>query len=82
MEDGPAKPEPAVVRLALERLGVAGAWMLGDTPDDIVAARAAGVVPIAVPAPGDDPAESARALGRAGAARVVSTVNELLELLP
>ena len=34
MEDAPLKPDPAPVRLALERLGVATAWMLGDTPDD------------------------------------------------
>jgi len=34
MEDARPKPDPAPVRLALERLGVRRAWMIGDTPDD------------------------------------------------
>jgi HAD superfamily hydrolase (TIGR01549 family) len=54
MEDAPPKPNPAPVLLAMERLGVSTAWMVGDTPDDLRAARAAGVLPIAVTAPGDD----------------------------
>jgi histidinol-phosphate aminotransferase len=54
MEDAPLKPDPAPVRRVLELLGVSHAWMLGDTPDDLQAARAAGVVPIGVVAPGDD----------------------------
>ena len=66
MEDGPAKPDPAPVRLALSRLGAARAWMVGDTPDDVRAARAAGVVPLGVLAPGDTDPEP---LSRAGAAR-------------
>jgi HAD superfamily hydrolase (TIGR01548 family) len=35
MEDAPLKPEPGPVRMALERLGVQAAWMVGDTVDDI-----------------------------------------------
>jgi len=54
MEDAPRKPDPAPIRLALQHLGTQSAWMIGDTPDDIVAARAAGVVPIGIAAPGDD----------------------------
>ena len=81
MEDGPAKPDPAPVRTGLERLGVQRAWMIGDTPDDIVAARAAGVVPLGIRAPGDAaPAETA--LIRAGAARVLPDLDALLEVLP
>ena len=45
MEDAPAKPSPMPVELALQRLGIRRAWMLGDTPDDIVSARQAGVLP-------------------------------------
>jgi len=79
MEDGPAKPDPAPVRAALALLGVARAWMVGDTPDDIRAARAAGVVPLGIRAPGDpDPAP----LSAAGAARVLPSIASLLELLP
>ena len=68
MEDAPAKPSPAPVRMALERLGVGAAWMVGDTPDDVVAAQRAGVVPIGVVAPRDDPAAVTTSLRAAGAA--------------
>ncbi|MFT4541441.1 MAG: histidinol-phosphate aminotransferase [Planctomycetota bacterium] len=76
-EDALLKPEPAPVRLALERLGVCSAWMLGDTPDDIGAARSAGVIPIGVIAPGADPMRARSNLERAGAARVLDRVTEL-----
>lgn len=74
-EDAPMKPDPAPVRLALERLGVSRAWMLGDTVDDLRAARAAGVVPIAVAVPGDDRS------ALVGAARILESVNEIEEVL-
>jgi histidinol-phosphate aminotransferase len=77
MQDAPLKPDPAPVRLALRRLGVERAWMVGDTPDDVRAARAAGVVPLGVAGPGETP-ESARAtLLPAGAARVLDRVEDL-----
>lgn len=79
MEDGPAKPDPAPVRTALAAMGVTRAWMVGDTPDDIRAARGAGVVPLGIRAPGDTDAAS---LSSAGAARVLPTLDTLLELLP
>lgn len=82
MEDGPSKPDPTVVRVALERLGVRRAWMVGDTVDDVRAARAAGVVPIGVIAPQDDPTPTTDSLLRAGAARVLGSLDELLEILP
>lgn len=72
-EDAPSKPDPAPVRLALQRLGVSSAWMAGDTRDDIEAARGAGVVPIGVTVPGDEPLH--------GAALVVSRVEEIQEVL-
>jgi histidinol-phosphate aminotransferase len=79
-EDGPLKPDPAPVRIALEALGVTRAWMVGDTPDDLAAARGAGVVPIGVIAPGDDP-RSARERLR-GAARILDKTTDLEEMLP
>ena len=82
MEDGPLKPDPAPVRTAASRLGVERAWMVGDTPDDIRAAAAAGAVPIGVVAPGPDPEASATALREAGAATVIATVDDLMQLLP
>jgi histidinol-phosphate aminotransferase len=82
MEDAARKPDPAPVQLALERLGVRRAWMLGNTPDDIRAAAGAGVVPLGVVAPGDDLTATAAALTGAGAARVLDRVADIEELLP
>jgi len=82
MEDAPIKPDPAPVRLALERLGVRHAWMIGDTPDDIRAARAASVLPLGIVAPGDDPELARAALADAGAARILDCLDQLQELLP
>ena len=79
MEDAPAKPDPAPVLRALQQLGVTRAWMVGDTPDDMVAARRAGVLPIGVLAPGD---RDAGPLERAGAACVLDELDALLGVLP
>ena len=82
MEDAPPKPSPAPVKLALERLGLRNAWMVGDTADDIRAARGASVVPIGVAAPGDAFERTEERLTAAGAARVLRQVHELEGLLP
>jgi HAD superfamily hydrolase (TIGR01548 family) len=82
MEDAPPKPDPAPVRLALERLGVATGWMVGDTPDDLRAARGAGVLPIGVTAAGDDRTTMTMALENAGAAQVLDEPRKIEELLP
>jgi phosphoglycolate phosphatase-like HAD superfamily hydrolase len=79
-EDGPLKPDPAPVTSALQRLGVTRAWMLGDTPDDLAAARAAGVVPIGVIAPGDSPARARKRLRLA--ATILDKTTDLEGLLP
>ncbi|MCY4574918.1 MAG: aminotransferase class I/II-fold pyridoxal phosphate-dependent enzyme [Gemmatimonadetes bacterium] len=86
-EDGPLKPNPEPVEIALKLLEARTAWLLGDTPDDVRAAAGARVVPVGVvpvgggggdPAEGDDGTadDDARAaiwtaLEAAGAARVV-----------
>jgi histidinol-phosphate aminotransferase len=80
MEDGPRKPDPAPVRLAMQRLGVEAAWMVGDTPDDVVAARSAGAVPLGIAAPRD--AGAGRGLIAAGAAVVLRGLSELEGMLP
>lgn len=80
-DDGPLKPDPYPVAAARDALGVRHAWMIGDTPDDVASARAAGVLSIGVLAPGDAPA-NAEALERAGAARVLTTLKELDSCLP
>lgn len=82
LEDTPRrKPDPEPVARALALMGLSRAWMLGDTPDDIRAARAAGVVPLGVPAPGEDPLAAAGTLTAAGAARVLGSTPELEVLL-
>ena len=89
-EDAALKPDPAPVRLALERLGLtraslerpAPAWMLGDTVDDVVASRAAGVLPLGVLPPGEADPDLPTALLDAGAARVLDRTDALEGLLP
>ena len=81
MEDAPAKPSPEPVALALEKLGVNQAWMIGDTPDDIRAARAAGVLPLGVCAPGADEARALEVLTAAGAARTWPNWSRIMEVL-
>lgn len=81
-DDGPCKPDPFVVQEAMRRLGVSRAWMVGDTPDDIRAARAAGVLPIGVVAPQDPADVAGDVLLRAGASRVLRQLDHLEELLP
>jgi histidinol-phosphate aminotransferase len=81
MEDAPPKPDPASVRLAMERLGASRAWMVGDTPDDVRAAMGAGAVPIGVIAPADDPKIARPALVKAGAARILARLAEIEEIL-
>jgi len=82
MEDAPAKPCPEPVALAMRRLGVTRAWLVGDTPDDIVAARRAGALPIGFAAPGPDASAANEALTAHTPAAVVRELRELEELLP
>ncbi|MGD2103153.1 MAG: aminotransferase class I/II-fold pyridoxal phosphate-dependent enzyme [Acidimicrobiia bacterium] len=78
-DDASLKPDPAPVRLAMERLGVSHVWMVGDTHDDITAARAAGAVPIGVVAPGDPPLVARKGLN--GAALILDSIDQLEEVL-
>jgi histidinol-phosphate aminotransferase len=80
-EDAPLKPDPGPVRVALERLGVRRAWLVGDSPDDVRAARRAGVVPVGIPPAGTDE-DAGPSLLAAGAARVLDTLDQLEEVLP
>lgn len=82
MEDAPLKPDPAPVQKAMQTLGIHSAWMIGDTPDDVVSARVAGVVPIGILAPGGDAELMRTSLLRSGAAQVLTALTELEALLP
>jgi len=81
-DDAPLKPDPAPVQRALSQLGARRAWLVGDTPDDVRAARNAGVVPLGVVPPLDDRGRVAPELIAAGCARVLQDIDELEELLP
>lgn len=80
-DDGPIAPDRFPVAAACRALGTTRAWMLGDTPDDIVSARSAGVLPIGVVAPGDAAELLRDSLTRAGASRVLNTTTELTSCL-
>ena len=73
------KPAPDPICLALERLGcpAARAVMVGDTPDDMQAGRAAGVGTIGV----TSGHHGAEALLSAGADRVVGQLGQIVALL-
>ena len=67
------KPEPDLVRAALEKAGADDAVMIGDTPWDVEAARKAGVETVTVITGGF----SAQELEEAGAVAVYVSVDEL-----
>jgi HAD superfamily hydrolase (TIGR01509 family) len=75
-----AKPEPDLLLRAAEELAIdpAEAWYVGDSTWDMVAAVAAGMIPIGVTA---GAAVTAEALDGAGAAVVVERLDEIAEAL-
>ena len=82
MEDGPPKPSGVPVELSLQKLNVKHAWMLGDTKDDIEAARSARVLPIGIIAPKASIGPTSELLLHAGASVVLNKWTEIMELLP
>ena len=80
MEDAPPKPNPEPVTVAMNTLGVERAWMVGDTPDDALAARNVGVLPIGVVAPGVSKAVKTTLL-HSGAAVVLEQWDQIQERL-
>ena len=71
-----AKPAPDLLLLAAQELGVdpRGAWCVGDSTFDMLAARAAGMHPIGV----TSGAVAAAALFSAGAAEVIDSLTALI----
>jgi HAD superfamily hydrolase (TIGR01549 family) len=72
-----SKPEPDLVRAALEKAGTEDAVMVGDTPYDVEAARKAGIDTICVLTGGFSEQE----LRDAGAAAVFESIGELRQRL-
>ena len=56
--------------------------MFGDTVNDILAARRAGVLPLGVVPPGESPDDYSLSLTAAGAGRVFTDLSALQEVLP
>lgn len=81
MEDAAPKPSPEPVQQALSIMGVTRAWMIGDTPDDIIAARSSGVVPIGVIPPGANAITLKKTLLTSGAAIVLNRWDSIVEKL-
>lgn len=78
----PSKPSPDGVIAAMEHLKVKNCIFVGDTPDDIHAAVAAGVVGLGVCAPASEDAETTKVLMDCGANQVLSEgLHELAALL-
>ncbi len=71
-----SKPAPEGINQCKAYYGATYCWMLGDTPDDIQAAKAAGALAIGV-----STNENEQNLYQAGADLVVASVNELERLL-
>ena len=80
-EERPCKPDPHPVHVALQQLGMRTAWMLGDNPSDVLAARGAGVVPLAILPRGAEADAHMDRLRSAGAVRLLEGVDCLLPLL-
>jgi hypothetical protein len=85
----PTPISPADVLDAVSRgaeIGVASpafsAWLVGETPEQMAAARVAGALPLAFLPPAARTAENVAQLHGAGAARVLSDLAELEVLLP
>ena len=78
--DVPVKPDPALLRIALDCLGIdepdPAVWMVGDSPNDVRAARALGLTAVAVDW-GLTPLERLEAVEPDA---VVSSFDELVEL--
>lgn len=71
-----SKPEPDLLHVTLERLGVSRAVMVGDTPYDVQAAARAGLACVALRSGGFGEAE----LTEAGAVLVAGTPADLIDL--
>lgn len=80
-EDATPKPDPAPVRVALQRLGAACCWFVGDNPSDVQCAVAAKAIPLAIEPKGIGAQAHAASLRAAGAARLVADLDVVSRLL-
>jgi HAD superfamily hydrolase (TIGR01548 family) len=84
MEDYPkekAKPDPYPINLALQKLSKREAIYVGDSVDDIEAAKRAGIKPIGCIPPGVSATRLKELLLKHGAKKVLDSINEINESL-
>ncbi len=79
LEDAAPRPDPASVKLLCTRLGVERAWLVGDTPDAVLAARGAAVLPLGFLTEEHRTPQIIKALSVAGAASVLVDLRQLEE---
>lgn len=85
MEDYPpqkAKPDPYPINLALEKLGRASAIYVGDSVDDMIAAKRANVRPIGCIYPGVSAVQLKELLMKNGASKILDDVNDIVHAIP
>ena len=83
MEDYPAdkaKPDPYPIRLALEKLGSKAAVYVGDSVDDITAAKKAGIKAIGCIPPGVSDSPLRELLLERGAEKIFKEITEIRQL--
>lgn len=76
------KPDPYGILLALQQFPAESAVYIGDTVDDMVAARRAGIDPIGVIPPKSGRHLQREVLIQNGASCVLTDINDVLEVLP
>lgn len=80
--DGKYKPHPCGIELAMEQLPGLGTYYIGDTVDDMIAARRANAIPIGVINPVGPKNTLKKLLKDHGAVCVLDDINDILEVLP
>ncbi len=84
MEDYPAdkgKPDAYPIRLAMKKLSKAQAVYVGDSVDDIIAAKRAGVRAVGCLPPGAQNGKLAKLLLERGAEKIIQNVTEICSLV-
>lgn len=82
MEDTPkGKPDPAGIIMALNHLNVKEAIYLGDTVDDMKAAKAAKIIPVGVLNGNETNDQQLKSLVQNGARVVLKNINDIMEMM-
>ncbi len=76
-----SKPNPYPILLALEALNKSEGMYVGDSVDDMIAAKKANIAPIGCVPPGGDFNSFSSLLRRYGAVKVIREINQLMEVL-